>query len=439
MTGEIGIGLLGLGNVGTGVVKLLEANGAELAARVGARLVLRGVALRDAGKARPVAVAPALVTTRAADVVADPRVQLIVELIGGETTARELVAQALHAGKPVVTANKALLAVHGGELLPQAARAGTSIYFEAAVCGGLPIIRALRDGLASDRVEQIRGIVNGTSNYILTSMADRGATFAAILAEAQAAGYAEAEPSLDVDGIDAAHKLALLCLVGLGARVRIEDMLIDSLRPLEPIDFEMARRFGFVIKPMVIGRLHGEGSGRELEVRVHPALVPQNWLLAAVNGVNNAVYVTSTALGNSLYYGRGAGMMPTAVAVVSDLIEAARDLLVRQAGASPAPLLAAVAGTSPPIKIRDRGLLMCRSYLRLGVRDEAGVLAGVTSILARHAISIAQLVQSEPAGGKVDVVMLTHAAREKSVQAARAELDRAGFTVSPSRHLRIAD
>jgi homoserine dehydrogenase len=430
---EIGVGLLGLGNVGSGVVKLLGDNAEAIEARLGARLVVRRIAVRAAEKRRLVDVDKKIITTDARAVVDDPSVDIVVELVGGEGEAKDYVLSAIAKKKHVVTANKALLATHGGEIFAAAEQQDVDIYFEAAVCGGVPIIRALREGLASDRIEALQGIVNGTSNFILSAMTEKGRPFDDVLAEAQRAGYAEADPTLDVGGGDAAHKLAVLCLVGFGAKVKLEDIHVEGITGLAPVDLEYADRFGYVIKSLVIARRHEDG----LEARVHPTMVPKRWLLSGVNGVNNAVYVQSYALGNSMYYGRGAGMMPTAVAVVSDLIEVSRNHLAHASGMRPAR------GLPPrrPLPVRDMGKLVSKYYLRFGVLDQPGVLAQIARLLADHEISIAQVVQEgkRDPGKPVTVVILTHEAVEKNVRLALAQADKLTAVVEKTRLLRIAE
>jgi homoserine dehydrogenase len=426
---EIGVGLLGLGTVGAGVVKLLAENAEAIESRLGARVVVHKAAVREADKRRLVDVDPRLITTDVAEVIEHPSVEVVVELIGGEEPAREHVLRAIERGRHIVTANKLLLAHHGDEIFAAAARAGVNVYYEAAVCSGVPIIRALREGLASDRIQSIYGIVNGTSNFILTTMTDEGRAFEDVLAQAQAEGYAEADPALDVDGGDAAHKLAILVTLCFGTRVRMEDVFVEGIRPLAPVDFAYAERFGYVIKPLVIAREHEDG----LEVRVHPAMVPRRWMLASVHGVNNAIYVSSYALGQSMYYGRGAGMMPTAVAVVSDVIEVARDILAR----APAHGFRQL-GDRP---VRDIGLLRSRYYARFGVLDRPGVLAQIAGILGDHQISIAQVIQEgkRDPNRPVTVVVLTHVATEGNVRRALAQIDKLSAVVETTRLVRIVE
>jgi homoserine dehydrogenase len=430
---KIPVGLLGLGNVGAGVVKLLADNAEAIAHRLGGSSVdLKRVLVREADKPRLVDVSPRLLTTDPEAVLGDPEIAIIIELIGGEEPARKYVLRALEQGKHVVTANKALLAAHGAELFAAAEKHGVDLYFEASVGGGVPIIRALREGLASDRVDELIAIVNGTSNFLLTTMTDEARPFAEILREAQEKGYAEADPSLDVDGWDAAHKLAVLVPLCFGSRIKVGDMLVEGLRGIEPIDFKYAERFGFVIKPLVIAKDHGDS----IEARVHPTLIPRRFMLASVNGVYNAVYVSSYALGSSMYYGRGAGMMPTAVAVISDVIEVARNVLSGSSGAS---LRLRTAGGRGEKRVRDKGELRSRYYLRFAVVDKPGVLAQLATVLGEHQISINEMVQegARAADQPVAVVITTHEAREGDVQAALARINSLQAVVEPTRLLRI--
>ncbi|MEO8841731.1 MAG: homoserine dehydrogenase [Kofleriaceae bacterium] len=424
----IGVALLGLGNVGGGVVKLLADNAVAIEARLGARLEVRAIAVRDVDKReRVVEVDHALFTTLDAAIQRDD-IEIVCELIGGTTEARRVVLAAIAAGKQVVTANKALLAEHGDEIFAAAEVAGVDVYYEAAVCGGVPIIRVLREGLASDRVEALWGIVNGTSNFILSTMTETRRPFAEILREAQALGYAEADPALDVSGGDAAHKLAILVRLCFGTSLDVSKIPTDGIERVEPIDLDYAAKFGFVLKPLVIARAHTDGL---IEARVHPALVPENWLLADVAGAKNAVYVQSYALGPSMYYGAGAGMLPTAMSVVSDCIDLGRNIFARAAGAK--RLAGAVADRRPLMPIAD---VRSKFYLRFGVVDTPGVLGKLMTILGAHHVSIAQVVQdaiAEP----VSVVVVTHEAREGDVREALAEIDALPVVREPARVIRI--
>jgi len=432
-TRPIGVALLGLGNVGGGVVKLLRDNAASIEARLGAPIEVRAIVVRDPDKAsRVVDVDRALLTTDVAAAIARPDIGIVCELMGGTTDAKRAVLAAVAAGKHVVTANKALLAEHWAEVFGAAERAGVDLYYEAAVCGGVPVIRALREGLASDRVEALHGIVNGTSNYILSTMAATRRPFADILRDAQALGYAEADPTLDVGGGDAAHKLAVLVNLCFSTTVDVAAIATDGIDVVEPVDLDYAERFGYVIKPLAIARDHGGA----IEARVHPALVPSTWLLADVAGAKNAVYVNSYALGPSMYYGAGAGMLPTAMAVVSDMIEIGRNMFARAAGAPRPP--APVATPRAMVPMAD---VRTRYYLRFGVADQPGVLGQLMTILGAHGVSIAQVVQDGApvtSGDPVCVVVLTHEAREGDVRAALAEIERLAVVRTPPRLIRIA-
>jgi homoserine dehydrogenase len=431
MTRTIGVALLGLGNVGGGVVKLLADNAEAIETRLGARIAVRAIAVRDPEKGnRVVDVDRNLLSTDLDSVIERPDVDIVCELIGGTREAKRAVLAAIANGKQVVTANKALLAEHGADIFGAAEKAGVDVYYEAAVCGGVPIIRVLREGLASDRVEALWGIVNGTSNYILSTMTDTRAPFASILADAQRLGYAEADPTLDVGGGDAAHKLAILVNLCFGTQVDVTKIPTDGIDVVEPIDLTYAEKFGYVIKPLVIARDHGEA----IEARVHPALIPAHWLLADVNGAKNAVYVQSYALGPSMYYGAGAGMLPTAMSVVSDMIEIGRNIFARAAGgARPQRPRSAVTRAMLPLdEVRSK------YYLRFGVVDQPGVLGQLMTILGAHHVSIEQVVQDTKSADPVSVVVLTHEAREGDMRKALAEIDKLDVVKAGARVIRIA-
>ena len=431
----IGVALLGLGNVGGGVVKLLEANAAAIEARLGARLEVKAIVVRDPDKAnRVIDIDRDRLSTDVDAAIRRPDVDIVCELIGGTTLARDAVLAAIAAGKHVVTANKALLAEHGAEVFAAAEKAGVDIYYEAAVCGGVPIIRVLREGLASDRVEALNGIVNGTSHYILSTMTETRRPFADILREAQALGYAEADPTLDIGGGDARHKLAILINLCFSTTIDASAIPMDGIDIVDPMDLAYAEKFGYVIKPLVIARDHGDNR---IEARVHPALIPQHWLLADVEGAKNAVYVQSFALGPSMYYGAGAGMLPTAMSVVSDMIEISRNVFARAGSHTPArPRPTAPRALVPLADIRSS------YYLRFGVQDQPGVLGQLMTILGAHDVSIAQVVQDAAPGRRVGdepvwVVVLTHSAREGDVRRALAEIDRLPVVRERARVIRI--
>lgn len=429
---EIGVGLLGLGNVGSGVIKLLEDNAAAIVSRLGARLVVRAVAVRDAQKPRQVDLDPALITTDVNAVIERDDVDIVCELMGGTGLARDAMLHAIERKKHVVTANKAALAVCGEEIFSAAERCGVDLYYEAAVCGGVPIIRALREGLASDRIDVVYGIVNGTSNFILSTMDADRRPFDDILREAQSAGLAEADPSLDVGGIDAAHKLAILISLCFGATVSVGDIFVEGITGVAPVDFDLAERFGYVVKPLCIAR----DRGSAIEARVHPALIPRSWLLASVSDSKNALYVKSRALGSSLYYGAGAGMMPTAVAVLSDLIEIARNLQSGSTGA----LATRSYRKLVPRPVVPAADLSSGFYLRFGVVDRPGVLGALTTILGRRKISIAQVIQEGPRDPDrpVQLVVLTHEAREGDMRGALADIKAGDLILEPPVVIRVA-
>ncbi|MEI8121132.1 MAG: homoserine dehydrogenase [bacterium] len=412
---EIGVGLLGFGTVGAGVVEALQRNGDLISERIGVKLVVRRIADVDLDKDRGVTVDRAILTRDAAAVIDDPAVDVVIELIGGTTLARTFVLRALTLGKPVVTANKALLAEHGQEIFALATLKKTGVWFEASVAGGVPIIRALREGLVANRIERIYGILNGTCNYILTRMEREQMTFEHALKEAQAAGYAEADPGLDIDGYDTAHKAAILASLAYGVTIPKEKIHVEGIRGLNKTDIEYARDFGYRVKQLAVIK----ASGSHVEVRVHPTLVPHEHMLASVMGVFNAVVVDADVVGQTVYYGRGAGRMPTASAVVSDLAEVARILnegahLARYNPVAPASVI-----------FRSMGDIECRYYLRLALLDKPGILGVVTTTLGQHGISLASILQKEPnrAGRHVAVVILTHRAQEKNVVAALNALE----------------
>ncbi len=429
---EVGIGIAGFGTVGGGVLSILRGHAADIETRLGARIVVRRVALRDLEKQRAVGVDRALVTTRVEDLLEDPDIAVVVELIGGVDRAFELVRGALERGKHVVTANKALLATRGEEIFRLAREKGVDVYYEGAVCGGVPIIRTLREALASDRIHALHGIVNGTTNFILTAMSERGETISQALAEAQRLGYAEADPTLDVSGGDAAQKLCVLAQLAFGARLRPADVLTEGVMALSPEDFRWAREFGYALKLLAVARRCGPG-GDQIEARVHPAFVPAGSLLADVRGAMNAVVLTSEALGASMLYGQGAGAMPTGSAVVSDIIDLTRNILAGSPGRVPLP------PAEPRVSLRPHDEVRCGYYLRFSVKDEPGVLARIASRLAAGRISIEAVQQrgQNDQGRPVPLVIVTHEAREADLRAAIAEIDLYPATLAATRLIRI--
>jgi homoserine dehydrogenase len=433
---EIGIGIAGFGTVGGGVLSILKRHAGDIEARLGARIVVKRVVLRDAGKSRPVEVAPGLLSTRLEDLLDDPAIEVVVELIGGVDQAFELVQGALSRGKHVVTANKALLAARGEEIFRLARQKSVDVYYEGAVCGGVPIIRTLREALASDRISSLVGIVNGTTNFILTAMAEQGMALAPVLAEAQRLGYAEADPTLDVSGGDAAQKLCVLAQLAFGARLRPEDVLTEGIMNLTPEDFRWAKEFGYALKLLAVARRceeAGPGGLGQIEARVHPAFIPQSSLLAGVRGAMNAVVLRSEALGPSMLYGQGAGAMPTGSAVVSDIIDLTRNILSGSPGRVPLP------PDKPLVTLRPHAAIRCAYYLHFSVKDEPGVLARIASTLAARSISVAAVQQREQAdpSAPVPLVFVTHQARQADVTAAIAEIDRQPSSLQPARLIRI--
>jgi homoserine dehydrogenase len=412
----INIGLVGFGTVGTGVVKLLKGQAPLLQRRLAARLRLKRIADLDLTRPRDVEVDPKILTTDAREIIEDPAIDIVIELIGGTTTAREVSLAALRSGKHLVTANKALLATHGLELFRAAAEKRVDLGFEASVCGGIPIIRAVREGLVANRIHSIEGIVNGTCNYILTKMTELGAPFAEVLKEAQDQGYAEANPSLDIDGIDAAHKLQILASIAYGGSVDFNAIHVEGIRGIDPDDIQYAKELGYRVKLLAIAK---ETDG-EIEVRVHPTLIPEDHLLASVGGVFNAVYIVGDATGSLMFYGRGAGQLPTASAVVSDVVEIAQNILYQRP--SRPSHIPAIAGEG--LKIRPMDEVRTRYYLRVMAVDKPGVLSKVSGILGSHGISIASVIQKgRHARASVPVVMMTHEAVEGAMRRALAEID----------------
>lgn len=412
----VGVALIGWGTIGSGVIKLLRDRGDEIAARLGTRLDLVGVADIDLQRKREVTVPRALLTSKTQELIRDPRVDVVIELMGGLEPARTFVLDAIAHGKSVVTANKALLAHHGLEILTAAEAKAVGFQFEASVGGGIPIIRTLREALAGDRQTAVFGIVNGTSNYILSTMAAEGRSFDDVLRAAQKAGLAEANPTYDVDGIDAAHKLTLLVQLAFGVRVPLDAVHTEGIRDVDASDMEYARELGYAIKLLAIAKDHGDA----IEARVHPTMIPANDPLATVAGAFNAVCVHGDALGRSMYYGQGAGMMPTATAVVADVIDVARDL--RTIGRPRLAPLGYPIARQRAARVRPIGEVISEFYLRVHAQDEPGVLGRIASLLGQQKISIASVVQRERStGGAVPIVIRTHETRERDL---RRALDR---------------
>ncbi|HEY9100947.1 homoserine dehydrogenase [Chitinimonas sp.] len=432
----IQVGLLGFGTVGSGVAKVLARNAEEIGRRAGRAIEVKRVAVRNIEKAR--AIAPAVTEGLSFGndfhaVVDDPDVDVVCELIGGTTLAKELVLRAIENRKHVVTANKALLALHGNEIFAAAQARGVIVAFEAAVAGGIPIIKALREGLTANRIEWIAGIINGTSNFILTEMRDKGAAFADVLAQAQKLGYAEADPTFDIEGHDAAHKLTILAALAFGIPMQFDKVYLEGISKLTQEDIAYAEQLGYRIKLLGIARRRSEG----VELRVHPTLIPAKRIIANVDGVMNAVVVQGDAVGQTLYSGRGAGSEPTASAVVADLVD-----VTRLHTADPEHRVPHLA--FQPDRLSDLPILPITAvetsyYLRLKAHDQPGVMADVTRILADLGISIDAMMQKEPAEGEkiVDIIILTHLAQEARVNQAIAGIEALATISGPVTKLRL--
>jgi homoserine dehydrogenase len=415
----IHVGLLGIGTVGGGTFNVLRRNQSEIQRRAGRGIEITVVADRDVAKARALVGDAAKVVDDAFAVVRDPDVDIVIELIGGYTVAKDLILAAIDHGKHVVTANKALLAKHGNEIFARAREKGVMVAFEAAVAGGIPIIKSLREGLTANRIEWIAGIINGTSNFILSEMREKGLPFETVLAEAQRLGYAEADPTFDIEGIDAAHKLTIMSAIAFGIPMQFERAYTEGIANLTKDDIRYAEQLGYRIKLLGITRRTPAG----IELRVHPTLIPTKRLIANVEGVMNAVLVKGDAVGATLYYGAGAGAEPTASAVIADLVDITR--MATSAPGNRVPHLAFQPDQLSDTPILPMDEVETSYYLRLRVYDRPGVLADITRILADHTISIDAMVQKEPAEGEdqVDIVLLTHRTIEKHTNAAIARIE----------------
>ena len=431
----IRVGLLGIGTVGGGTWRVLARNQEEITRRAGRGIEITVVADKETEKARQITGGRAAVTADAYDVVRDPKVDIVIELIGGYGIARDLVLAAIENGKHVVTANKALLALHGNEIFAAAQRKGVMVAFEAAVAGGIPIIKALREGLTANRIEWIAGIINGTSNFILSEMRDKGLAFDEVLKEAQARGYAESDPSFDIEGIDAAHKLTIMSAIAFGIPMQFGKAYTEGITKLTREDIRYAEQLGYRIKLLGITKKTPEG----IELRVHPTLIPARRLIANVEGVMNAILVKGDAVGATMYYGAGAGAEPTASAVVADLVD-----ITRLHTADPdhrVPHLAFQPDQLADTSVLPMDEVITSYYLRMRVLDRPGVLADVTRILADLAISIDAMVQREPGEGEeqVDIIMLTHETREKHINTAIAKIEALAVVTGKVTRIRLEE
>ncbi len=431
----IRVGLLGIGTVGGGTWEVLNRNADEIRRRAGRAIQITHVADKDVGRAEKITSGKATIVGDAFEVVRSPEVDIVVELIGGSGVARELQLEAIARGKHVVTANKALLATHGNEIFAAAQKKGVMVAFEAAVAGGVPIIKALREGLTANRIEWIAGIINGTSNFILSEMREKGLAFAAALKDAQARGYAEADPTFDIEGVDAAHKLTILAALAFGIPMQLDRCFVEGIGTLSAADIGYAEGLGYRIKLLGITRR----TARGIELRVHPTLIPAKRLIANVEGVMNAILIKGDAVGATLYYGAGAGAYPTASAVVADLVDVTR--LITADPGHRVPHLAFQPDQLSDTPVLPIGEVESSYYLRLRVTDKPGVLADITRLLADCQISIEAMLQKEPAEGEsqVDIVMLTHRALEKDVEQAIARIEELSSVAGRIVRLRMED
>lgn len=424
---SFGVGLLGLGTVGQGVYRVLQENGEIIASRLGARLEVVKILVRDPKKDRGLVVPPELLTTDPQEVISHPAVDIVVEVMGGVEPARRYVLQALEQGKMVVTANKDLLALHGKELFDVASASRTDLFFEASVAGGIPIIKILKESLAANRIYEIIGIINGTTNYILTRMSEEGLDFALALSEAQKHGYAEADPRADIEGLDAARKIAILASIAFNSRVTFPEVYAEGISRIEPADIKYAWELGYTIKLLALARETEKG----LEVRVHPALVSLKHPLASVRDVFNAVFVRGDAVGETMFYGRGAGELPTASAVVSDIMTAARQLLHGVKGMWGCTCFK----QKPLVPVEETESCF---YLRIKAVDRPGVLAGIAGAFGRHEVSLAAVIQ-KTTGEVADLVLVTHRVKEANLRAAEEELKKLPTVEAVANVIRVLE
>ena len=438
--GPVRVGLLGIGTVGGGTFEVLSRNQQEITRRAGRRIEITRIADLDVARAGAVAAGRAQVTSDARSVVTDPDIDIVIELIGGYRIAKDLVLEAIENGKHVVTANKALLAVHGNEIFAAASRKGVMVAFEAAVAGGIPIIKALREGLTANRIEWIAGIINGTTNFILSEMRDKGLAFEDVLAEAQRLGYAEADPTFDIEGVDAAHKATILSSIAFGVPVAFDKAYVEGITKLQSADIRYAEQLGYRIKLLGLTRRRMlDGKVQGIELRVHPTLIPAKRLIANVEGAMNAVMVKGDAVGHTMYYGKGAGAEPTASAVIADLVDVARMLTADPDNR--VPHLAFQAESMADLPILPIAEVETAYYLRLRVADEPGVLADITRILADARISIDAVLQREPEEGEhqTDIILLTHRTIEKQVDQAIARIEALSTVLSKAIRIRLEE
>jgi len=425
----INVGIIGFGTVGSGTVRILLGNKDVLKERLGFEVNLRKIAVRDIMRVRDVKVPEGVVTTDVDTVLNDPHIDIVVEVIGGIRPAKDFILKAISNGKHVVTANKALLAIEGNEIFTAAQDAGVEIGFEASVAGGIPIIKVIREGLVANRIKAVYGIINGTSNYILTKMTDENVEFSVALKEAQKLGYAEADPTLDIEGIDSAHKLAILAYLSYGIPIPYKDIYTEGISKISSQDIDFASELGYKVKLLAIAK----EKDSEVELRVHPTMIPKDYLISKVDGPFNAVYVEGDATGSTLYYGRGAGAMPTGSAVVSDIVDIARNIKKNATGRIPV-----MVKTIRDVRIKKIDDVISMYYFRFSALDKPGVLSKISGILGNYNISIASVIQKgRRVGEAVPLVVLTHEAKEKDVRQAIEEIDHLPVVMDKTVFIRV--
>ncbi|MFZ3071831.1 MAG: homoserine dehydrogenase [Thermodesulfobacteriota bacterium] len=432
---EIKVGLIGFGTVGAGVAKALYDNAPVIKARLGCDVVLKKIADKDITSKRCVPVPAGVLTTDVDSIINDHDISIVVELIGGIDAAKNIILKSLKNGKHVVTANKALLSTHGKELFTLAKEKNLSLGFEASVAGGIPIIKSIKEGLSANNINSIYGIINGTANYILSKMTNEGGKFDEVLKEAQAKGYAEKDPAYDVEGIDTAHKLAILINLAYGAYCNLSDIYTEGITKISPIDVAFAREFGYKIKLLAIAK----SSGDSVEARVHPTMIPFSHPLSSVDGIFNAVHIVGDVVGPVMFYGKGAGMMPTASAVVADIMDVCRDL--KKGCVTRLAPLSYSDGAIKDIKIKNIDELECAYYLRFTVADKPGVLSDISGALGAHNISIASVIQKGRAaeGGVVPLVIITHGAKERELKKALSGISKIQAVTDKIMYVRIEE
>lgn len=431
---SVKVGLIGLGTVGTGVAKVLTENSGVISDRLGCPVELAKAADKDTERDRGITLPEGALTPDAGEVLNDPEIDIVVELVGGTTVAKDFVLQALECGKHVVTANKALLSTHGREIFSKAASKGLSVGYEASVGGGIPVIKSVREGLAANNIELVYGILNGTANYILSEMTTRGGRFEDVLKKAQELGYAEADPTYDVEGIDTAHKLAILIDLAYGTYVDLDDIYTEGISRITELDIRFAQEFGYTIKLLAIAKKTPEG----VEARVHPTMVPSDHPLAGVDGAYNAVHMRGDAVGDVMLYGLGAGMMPTASAVVGDVVDIARDL--KSGVASRVNPLSYTPEAMREVRIKPMAELELAYYIRFQATDKPGVLSRIAGILGEHGISISSVIQKgRKIGGGVPVVVTTHHAPESGLAAAAGKIEELDTILDKPVYIRIEE